>query len=213
MGHDHSPSRLEQLPEEIKTEIIARAAKASRATIRTVMSNIPGLTKAAINDHVYKNMELSVLTEHPLASLEIYKDLMAKCLEAGNPEAHYVKGVQEYFHHNNTVVGLHHLHLATKGSFQNAFYLYGIVMLCREEMEVGQEMFDKLAWRQCKATTDKCWQDIKRTFHGIRVERLPCYIETLKSVKATIRCHPEAKMNRCDSCFLYKQMRKFVLFN
>lgn len=212
MSQNHPLSRLEQLPEEMKTEIIARAAKASRETIQTVMTSIPALTKAAKDERVYKNMEILFLTEAPLKALDSHTDLMAKCLPAGNTQAHYVKGILEYFHRNNTVLGLDHLHLATKGSFQNAFYLYGIVMLCRGEMKIGEEMFAKLAWQHRKTTADNCWQDIKRSFHGIRVERLPCYITTLKSVKATITCHPEAKMKRCDSCFLYKQMRKFVLF-
>ena len=212
MGRNHPPSRLEQLPQEIHTEIISHAAKASRDTVRTIMTSIPVMTKAVIHDRVYKNMQLSILTEHPLTSLTSYTDLMSRCLQAGNPEAHYVKGIQEYFHHKNTVEGLYHLHLATKGSYQNAFYLYGIVMLCRGEMEIGKNIFEKLEWQHCKTTAENCWKDIKRSLHGIHVETLPCYIATLKTVKATITCHPCTKMSRCNSCFFYKQMRKFVLF-
>lgn len=45
----------------------------------------------------YKRLRLKPLTIHPIASLNRYHDLMTKCLTAGNIEAHYGKGIQEYF--------------------------------------------------------------------------------------------------------------------
>lgn len=62
------------------------------------------------------------------------------------PDVNYVKSIQEYLHQNNTDIGFHHLHLATKssyvnatkGSYLNAFYLYGIPMLCRGELDIGK---------------------------------------------------------------------------
>ncbi|CAH8356135.1 unnamed protein product [Eruca vesicaria subsp. sativa] len=88
------------------------------------MEASPRLAKAAAQPQVYKNINLRPLTIHPLASLRRYKDLMDLSLAAGNIEAHYVCGIQEYFHKNNTTVGLSHLKIAAQGSYDNGIYTF-----------------------------------------------------------------------------------------
>ncbi|CAN6873084.1 unnamed protein product, partial [Brassica oleracea] len=50
-----------------------------------------------------------------------YHQLMEKCLKSGNPVAHFVQ--------ESTTVGLFHLQKSAEGLYDNATYLYGILML------------------------------------------------------------------------------------
>lgn len=45
-------------------------------------------------------------------------------------EAHYIKGIQQYFHKKNTQTGLEYLKIAAEDSYDDGIYLYGIIMLC-----------------------------------------------------------------------------------
>ncbi|CAH8346341.1 unnamed protein product [Eruca vesicaria subsp. sativa] len=148
-------SRLESLPQELQTEIISRVAKSSGRDVRNLMEASPRMAKAAAQPPVYKNINLRPLTVHPRASLTKYKDLMDVTLAAGNIEAHYVRGIQEYFHKNNATVGLAHLKIAAQGSYDNGIYLYGMIMLCRGQEEEGKAMVEKLGWRQNPIRVDE----------------------------------------------------------
>lgn len=89
------------------TEIIARVAKISWKHVSKIMESSLTLAIEAAQPHVYKNINLRPLTIHPLASLRRYNDLMERCLAAGNLEAHYVRGIHENFHKNNTTGACH----------------------------------------------------------------------------------------------------------
>ncbi|KAF8096418.1 hypothetical protein N665_0309s0044 [Sinapis alba] len=198
------------MPTEIQVEIFSRVAKISRAGVRNLIAAIPPLATSAAVPLVYKNLNLHPLTIHPLASLTRYNDLMDRCLASGNLHAHYIRGIQEYFHNNNVDEGLPHLRTAAEGLYDNAIYLYGIIMLCRGETAVGQSMLDSLGWRENKKHADTCWKRIKRSIHGIKVIRLPSYTTAFMTTRATITCHPDNISDRCDTCYYYKQITKFV---
>ncbi|KAF3520620.1 hypothetical protein DY000_02063881 [Brassica cretica] len=161
----------------------------SRKEVRRIMEASPRLAIAAAQPQVYKNINLRPLTIHPLASLRRYKDLMDLCLAAGNLEAHCICGIQEYFHKNNTTVGLSHLKIAAQDSYDNGIYLYGMIMLSRAEEEEGKAMMEKLGWRQNTGRADRCWKNIKRSLHGINVTTLDTYLTAYATTRAMINYH------------------------
>ncbi|WZZ74632.1 hypothetical protein YC2023_086002 [Brassica napus] len=87
-----------------------------------------------------------------------------------NPLAHYLRGMQEYFQNENIPAGLALLQIAAQGSYDNAIYLYGIIMLCRGDPDIGKPLLDSLGWRENKARSDACWQSIKTSLHGVMVK-------------------------------------------
>ncbi|KAG2314681.1 hypothetical protein Bca52824_017803 [Brassica carinata] len=95
-------------------------------------------------------------------------------------------------------------------SYQKAVYLYGIIKLCSGEPAIGRAMIDSLGWMENKARVDNCWRRIKQSLHGVRVLQLQSYTATYWNTKATITCHPDNVEERCDNCFYYKQITKFV---
>ncbi|WZZ64475.1 hypothetical protein YC2023_075845 [Brassica napus] len=206
-------SRFESLPQELQTEIISRLAKNSRKDVRKIMEASPILAIAAAQPQVYENINLRPLTIHPLASLRRYQDyLMDRCLAAGNLKAHYIRGIQEYFHKNNTSVGLSHIKIAAQGLYDNGIYLYGMIMLCRGEEEEGKAMMEKLCWRQNTGRADRSWKNIKRSLHGVNIATLDTYLTAYATTRATIKCHRDDINVRCATCFYYKQITKFVFF-
>ncbi|ESQ44824.1 hypothetical protein EUTSA_v10003316mg [Eutrema salsugineum] len=121
------------------------------------MKSSPELAKHAKDNHVIKKLNLQAFAGRPL------------CLLNGNVEAHYVQGILEYFQHNNPTVGLKHLKTAADGSYENGIYLYGILMLCRGEMDEVKAYLDKLQWQKDKKRADKCWRSIQTSLQGIPV--------------------------------------------
>ncbi|KAG2302722.1 hypothetical protein Bca52824_031373 [Brassica carinata] len=137
-----------------------------------------------------------------------YHSLMERCLANGNLQAHYICGIHEYFEKNNRDVGLHHIRIAAEGSYDNAVYLYDVIMLSTGHPAIGEEMLDSLQWRVNKARADDCWRRIKRSIHRITVIQLESYITTYLNKRATITCHLDNFRSRCDECFYYKQIAK-----
>ncbi|KAG2295345.1 hypothetical protein Bca52824_042014 [Brassica carinata] len=62
-------------------------------------------------------------------------------------QAHYIRGIHEYFEKNNIDVGLHHIRIAAEGSYDNTVYLYGVIMLSTGHPTIGEEMLNSLQWR------------------------------------------------------------------
>lgn len=212
MATTRNPSAFELLPEDVQTEIICRLAKKSRSNVRNLLAAIPvrGVARAAAVPIVYKILNLHRLTINPRATRTRYHDVMDRCLASGNLQAHYVRGIMEYFHNNNRTGGLQHLQISAEGSYKKAVYLYGIIQLCSGEPAIGQAMIDSLGWMENKARVDKCWRKIKESLHGVRVLRLQSYTATYLSTRATITCHRDKIEERCNTCFYYKQITKFV---
>ncbi|KAL0734033.1 hypothetical protein Bca4012_010243 [Brassica carinata] len=125
---------------------------------------------------------------------------MERCLASGNVQAHYVRRIIEYFENDNVAGGLPHLRISSEGSYQKAVYLYGIIKLCSGEPAIGRAMIDSLGWME----------RIKQSLHGVRVLQLQSYTATYWNTRATITCHPDNVEERCDNCFYYKQITKFV---
>ncbi|KAL1218362.1 F-box protein [Cardamine amara subsp. amara] len=209
MATNSTDTPIEELPQDILGEIISRVARFSRTTVRNVMAVAPKLAKGAQNDKVYKNMNLKPLAVSPLQAVNKYHQLMERCLKSGNEESHYIKGIQEYFHQNNTTTGLDVLKASAQGTYENGIYLYGITMLCRGNFDEGKTYLDKLGWRKNKSKADQCWRNNKRALHGIRVLRKRRYFRSLRANKP-VGCDKNKLDTQCNNCYYYKQMVKFV---
>ncbi|CAN6898952.1 unnamed protein product [Brassica oleracea] len=198
------------MPIFIQIQIILFLAKDSIEAFHNVLTAFPGLGTAAKSPLVLKHLNLQFLTVQSLSSLNMYQNLMNLCVSAGNLEAHYLRGMQEYFQKENIADGLAHLQITAQGLYDNAIYLYGIIMLSRGDPAIGKPLLDSLGWRENKARSDACWQSIKTSIHGVRVKRFEIYITTYKATSPTINCHRNNIAIRCETCYYFKQMKKIV---
>ncbi|XP_010495783.1 PREDICTED: F-box protein At2g35280-like [Camelina sativa] len=145
MPREGNLSVLESLPQDILGDIISRVAKGGREDVLHCMLVSHELAIACKDERVAKNLSLKPLAMNPLSTLNNYEAVMERCLQNGNAEAHYIEGIKEYFYHNNTDISLHHLETSAEGLYEKGIYLYGILMLCRGEIEKGKQYLDKLA--------------------------------------------------------------------
>lgn len=206
-------SQLESLPQDLLGEILSKVAHHSCSDIRVCMQVSPRLTEAVHDYRVYKSLNLRMLAMNPLDTIDNYQPLMEICLRNGNPEAHYIEGIKEYFYNHNTTNGLLHLQQSADGSYKEGIYLYGIVMLCRGNIEEGKSYIDKLGWKENKKTADRCWRKVQISLRDIFVVKKRRYRQSLRNNKPPRRCHRNDMDNRCKKCFYYKQMRKFMNLN
>lgn len=203
-------SPLELLPLFIQIKIIMSVARHSVQAFHNVLAAFPGLGHAARTPMVLKHLNLRNLTVKSLSTLHRYHNLINFCLSAGNLEAQYLRGMQEYFQNENIPQGLARLRFAAQGSYDNAVYLYGIIMVSRGNPTIGIPFLDSLGWRENKSRSDACWQNIKTSIHGVRVKRFGVYMKTYKSTRRTIVCHRNNIAIRCERCYYFKQMKKFI---
>lgn len=47
----------------------------------------------------FKNLDLQLFVEEPLAMLCSFRTFRNECLSTGNPKAHYIEGLLQYFQH------------------------------------------------------------------------------------------------------------------
>ncbi|KAL0794222.1 hypothetical protein Bca101_065599 [Brassica carinata] len=208
MAKERSLSKLELLPILIQTEIILRLAKNSRDAVRNILAAIPTLAQAANSPLVFRNLNLYLLTVQSLSLLHSYQNLMDLCLSAGNLEAHYLRGMQEYIQKENITEWFVHLQIAAQGLYDNAIYLYGIIMLSRGKPAIGKLLSDSLGWIGNKARADACWKNIKTSIHGVEVTRFEIYMTTYRGTRTTRTCHRDNITYMCDTCYYLKQMNK-----
>ncbi|KAL0731215.1 hypothetical protein Bca4012_027309 [Brassica carinata] len=118
----------------LKLEILIRLANHSSDAIHSFLRAIPtrDITKTVTNPEVFRNMNLHHLTVQSLSLLSNYQDLIDRCVAAGNLEAHYLRGMQEYFQKENITEGLAHLQIAlgfehtnlsTNGDYTGSSYI------------------------------------------------------------------------------------------
>ncbi|CAF2078930.1 unnamed protein product [Brassica oleracea var. botrytis] len=49
----------------------------------------------------FKNLDLQLFVEEPLAMLCSFRTFRNECLSTGNPKAHYIEGLLQYFQHDS----------------------------------------------------------------------------------------------------------------
>ncbi|KAL0784299.1 hypothetical protein Bca101_000544 [Brassica carinata] len=79
------------------------------------------------NFSVAKDLNLSPLVKQP-ALANRYNTLVNSCLKANNLDAHFLKGMLEYFQSQNQFLGLHHIRIASKSGHLQGRYVYGVLL-------------------------------------------------------------------------------------
>ncbi|CAF2082793.1 unnamed protein product [Brassica napus] len=135
---------------------------------------------------------------------------MDRCLASSNIQAHYVKGIHEYFR-NNTINGI-----CTITRLSRWFLRRWCNHVVRA---VGHAYIYMLGWRESPTKLDEYWRRIKTSLHGIVVARLPVYMTTYQETRAAItslcqrnlrkleppeRCHVNDMDNYCELCLCFK---------
>ncbi|CAN7003142.1 unnamed protein product, partial [Brassica oleracea var. botrytis] len=74
----------------------------------------------------FRNISLRYFAVEPLRMLTEHARHKELCLENGNPEAHYIEGLLQFFVHKEKQRGLIHLRQSATGNNANGMYLYGL---------------------------------------------------------------------------------------
>lgn len=104
-------SHLESLPQDLLGEIVSRIGFTSPQNYHNCILSCKELCVSSDDKRLCKKPSLAPLVSRPLAANN-YKKLMDKWLTNNNPDAHYIKGILEYFLHSDKVTGLYHFSMA-----------------------------------------------------------------------------------------------------
>lgn len=101
------------------------------------------LTKPTV---YFQTHDLRFFVKQPLTMLYSYRNLKNECLSTGNPQAHYIEGILQYFQRRKTIKGLNHFRQSAYGNYDKGMYIYDILLLCRANFNEGNNNLDKLSW-------------------------------------------------------------------
>lgn len=111
----------------------------------------------------FKNLDLQLFVEEPLAMLCSFRTFRNECLSTGNPKAHYIEGLLQYFQHRRSIRGLKHLRQSADANYDYGVYIYSILMLCRGNFSEGKKYLDRLSWKANQARTVQCLTMVKNS--------------------------------------------------
>lgn len=158
----------------------------------------------------FKNQTLSYFVAEPLRMLYNFSDLKNECLVAGNPRAHYIEGLLQYFQCRKSIKGLDHLRQSADGNYDNGTYIYGILMLCRGNFAEGQYYLDMLSWKTNQDRTTQCLTMLKQSLKAIRVSVKAKYVANTDTMEPLADCNTHAMDSACEDCYYFKKMKEFV---
>ncbi|CAN6899617.1 unnamed protein product [Brassica oleracea] len=69
---------------------------------------------------------------------------MDACLKVDNIDAHFVKGMIQFFQSQNPVLGLHHIHIASKSGHLQGRYIFGVLLMAIGETDKGIKIINDL---------------------------------------------------------------------
>uniref|UniRef100_A0A1J3J3H4 F-box protein n=1 Tax=Noccaea caerulescens TaxID=107243 RepID=A0A1J3J3H4_NOCCA len=202
-------SLIESLPNGVIGVIVEKIGASSAVDFHNTIRTCKEINKVADNRQVYRTLSLAPLVKKPLAA-ERYTKIMEKCLHHNNRQAHYIKGLVAYFHHQDLNTGLYHFSIAADLDLKEAIYIYALLLLCNGVTEEGEVYFSKLRWDKQPAAVDACWKKIKTSLHGMNVVVRRRYLRSIRKMKPPNTCHLNDMDNTCAKCFYYKCMTKFV---
>ncbi|KAL0795882.1 hypothetical protein Bca101_067259 [Brassica carinata] len=141
-----------------------------------------------------------------------HKYLKELCLENGNPEAHYIEGILQYFVQNKRRRGLFHLCQSSIGNYKDGTYLYGLLLLALERFYKGAKYLDKLGWKDNLSTSDECSERVKKSLSKITGIMEEGYYIAMVNLEPRTQCHPDNMSVVCKHCYYYKRLNQFVQF-
>ncbi|KAL0742759.1 hypothetical protein Bca4012_084272 [Brassica carinata] len=161
----------------------------------------------------YRNISLRYFAAEPQEMLTEHTKLKELCLENGNPEAHYIEGILQYFVKERKHAGLRHLRLSSILNNSNGTFLYGLLMLVHGHYHKGKKYLDKFKWEENLSDSNHCWERIKNSLSSIPVTMTTPFYTNIVNLRPWIRCHPDDSMSLvCNRCYYYKRAYKWYLF-
>ncbi|KAG2306447.1 hypothetical protein Bca52824_026195 [Brassica carinata] len=161
----------------------------------------------------FRNISLRYFCADPLKMLTKHKQFKEICLANGNPEAHYIEGLLQFFCKDDIGNDLYHLRQSSNGNNENGMYLYGLLNLALGNYRKGTKFLDKLNWQDNISTSDHCWERIKNSLRDIRITWTIDYYTNMVNLKPWPPCHPQDNMALiCNKCYYYKRLNQLYEF-
>ncbi|KAG5388239.1 hypothetical protein IGI04_029780 [Brassica rapa subsp. trilocularis] len=157
----------------------------------------------------FRTINLRYFVAKPLEMLNEHIKFKELCLENGNPEAHYIEGLLQYFIHKERSTGLYHLRQSAIAKNSNGMYLYGLLMLAKGHYITGKRYLDKLQWNENLSLSDHCWKGIKNSLSAVPVRMRRQHYINMVNLEPRIDCHPDTMTEVCNNCYYYKRLNQF----
>ncbi|CAN6997919.1 unnamed protein product [Brassica oleracea var. botrytis] len=134
---------LEAMPEDMRLLIVLKVGQNSPVDYFNTVLTCRSLSFRPDNPSVAKDLNLSPFVKKPLLSNQ-YESLMDACLKSDNIDAHFVKGMIQFFQSQNQVLGLHHIHIASKSGHLQRRYIFGVLLMAIGETDKGIKIINDL---------------------------------------------------------------------
>ncbi|CAN6879090.1 unnamed protein product [Brassica oleracea] len=131
------------MPEDMRLLIVSKVGQNSPVDYFNTVLTCRSLSFRPDNPSVAKDLNLSPFVKKPLLSNQ-YESLMDACLKADNIDAHFVKGMIQFFQSQNQVLGLHHIHIASKSGHLQGRYIFGVLLMAIGETDKGIKIINDL---------------------------------------------------------------------
>ncbi|KAJ4875581.1 Uncharacterized protein Rs2_40599 [Raphanus sativus] len=203
-----SMSRLEDLPDDMLRLIVSKVGSASSTDYFNAISSCNSMTFGVTDPMITKTLNITPLVKRPDRATS-YTEFMASLIAANKFDAHFVKGMSEYFSFNNRFLGLHHLRFASKGNHKETKYLYGLLLMALGMIDKGKKILSKLTNDVGLASVEMIWESIQSSLSYLPVELKDEYVASYMSMQPEVDCHPEEINTVCSNYYHAFLMSEF----
>ncbi|KAK6122009.1 hypothetical protein DH2020_044247 [Rehmannia glutinosa] len=123
-------NHIQRVPKELLTNIVVRVAASSLTDYVNVKLSCKMLKEVGEHSLVYNHVSLD---EFPVVAWhdpnETTNNFINRCVESGNLDALYKKGMAEYFGWDKLVIALEYLKTAVNSGHDGACYIISIILL------------------------------------------------------------------------------------
>ncbi|XP_013689242.2 F-box protein At2g35280-like [Brassica napus] len=203
-----SLSRLESMPDDMLRLIVSKVGASSSADYCNTMMACKSLNFGLADPLIAKTLNITPMVERPNISYG-YGKMMESLLASNNLDAHYVKGMCEYFDLGNPDLGLYHLRIASKGAHKEAKYLYGVLLMATGMISKGKKILSKLTEDIGLDSVETSWENVQASLSHLTVEMKEVYVDSLISMEPELNCHPPGVNTVCYKCYHAYLMTEF----
>ncbi|KAG2259475.1 hypothetical protein Bca52824_078769 [Brassica carinata] len=109
------------------------------------------------------------------------------------------------------IIGLHHIHIASKGGHVQGTYVYGVLLMAIGETENGVKIINKLTDDKGISVVEDCMANFQRSMERPFLHMKETYVSSMKKMWPQINCHPQegADTTVCSNCFQFFLLTKF----
>lgn len=203
-----SLSRLESMPEDMRRLIVSKVGASSSTDYGNTVLTCKSLNFGLDDPLIARTLNIDPLVRRPdLANG--YGEMMGELLASNNLDAHYVKGMCEFFGSDDPVLGIHHLRLAAKGAHKEAKYLYGVLSMALGMVNKGKKILSKLTDAVGVCSIEAIWENVHASLSHLHVEMKDVYVDSLIIMGPPLNCHPPGVNTVCAECYHAYFMTEF----